>query len=150
MTGRGPRPSTPSSGRHLHFPRSSLRLAAALVLIGSVLAACTHSSPQTGPGGTVLGGTGPTCQGRAATLVGTAGNDVIVGSSGNDVIVGLGGNDLILGGKGNDVICGGPGDDSLIGDPGNDTLSGGTGSDGLFGEYGEDTEDGGPGNDRMT
>src|SRR2546423_13962734 len=147
MTGRGPRPSTPSSGRHLDFPRSGLRLAAALFVMGSVLAACTHSSPQSGPGGTVSRGTGPTCQGRAATLVGTAGNDVIVGSSRNDVIVGLGGDDVILSGKGNDVICGGPGDDSLFGKPGGDTQSGGTGTDGLFGEHGGATEYGGPGND---
>src|SRR5437764_12406743 len=113
MTGRGPRPSTPSSGRHLDFPRSGLRLVAALVLIGSVLAACTHSSPQTGPGGTVLGGTGPTCQGRAATLGGTPGNDGILGPPGNDVLVGLGGDEVILGGKGDDGIVGRPGGDCL-------------------------------------
>ena len=55
------------------------------------------------------------CEGRRATITGTAGNNVLRGTSGNDVIVGLGGNDQIDGGSGNDTICGGSGADTLDG-----------------------------------
>ena len=77
-----------------------------------------------------------TCNGETATIVGTAGHDLIVGTPGDDVIVGLDGNDHLHGGAGIDVICGGDGDDTLeggahyddlYGGPGNDRLSGGPG-----------------------
>ena len=52
------------------------------------------------------------CGGKRATIVGTAGNDVLVGKKASDLIDGGGGNDRISGGpNGNDTICGGPGDD---------------------------------------
>jgi hypothetical protein len=76
----------------------------------------------------------PLCAGRIATIVGTAGANVITGTSGPDVIAGLGGDDVIYGMGGNDLICGGLG---------NDMLDGGTGSDQLFGDAGNDTLDGG-------
>ena len=76
------------------------------------------------------------CNGLAATIVGTPGDDVINGTPGNDVIVGLDGNDVIRGGLGNDVICGGPGEDNLSGQGGNDTL---------FGDQDDDVLDGGEG-----
>jgi Ca2+-binding RTX toxin-like protein len=38
-----------------------------------------------------------TCDGKAATMVGTPGDDLLVGTSGVDVIVGLGGDDTITG-----------------------------------------------------
>ena len=69
------------------------------------------------------------CQGRLATLDGTAGNDVLNGTSGDDVIAGGDGDDLIRGGGGDDLICGDDGDDTMLGGPGDDTLLGGSGSD---------------------
>ena len=98
------------------------------------------------------------CEGRRATITGTAGNNDLRGTSGNDVIVGLGGNDEIDGGSGNDTICGGSGNDTITGGSGNDTLRGGTGNDGLragsgddvlHGDDGDDTVDGGGDDDRL-
>ena len=80
------------------------------------------------------------CEGRSATQVGTAGNDVLGGTGGNDVIVGLGGNDTIEPGSGNDIVCGGSGRDTVRAGSGNDTVRGGSGDDLL---------DGGSGNDRL-
>jgi len=69
-----------------------------------------------------------TCSGRAPTILGTGGSDVLTGTSGDDVIVGGGGNDTIYGGGGNDTICGGTGRDLISGGPGQDFLSGGLGN----------------------
>jgi hypothetical protein len=91
-----------------------------------------------------------TCDGRIATIVGTAGNDVITGTPGNDVIHGLDGNDLIRGLGGNDVICGGRGNDTLFGGPGNDVLFGNDGNDRLFGDAGNDRLHGAGGNDSLS
>ncbi len=106
--------------------------------------------------------TGPTCEGQAATIVGTAGADRLFGTAGPDVIVGLGGNDgiygygggdvicagdgndVVAGGAGNDLIDGGNGDDRVTGDAGNDDVRGGAGSDRVFGNEGNDQIDGGP------
>jgi Ca2+-binding RTX toxin-like protein len=124
-----------------------------------------------------LAGRGLTCGGKAATIVGTPGPDIINGTSGADVIVGLGGNDKIRGLGGSDTICGnagadelytrggmdslygGAGNDLLHGGAGNDrTLSGGDGNDAvygddgadvLFGNLGDDLLHAGPGNDRL-
>lgn len=94
------------------------------------------------------------CRGRAATIIGTSGPDVLRGTAGPDVIAGLGGRDTIDGGAGDDVICAGPGDDTIRGGGGsdivvaaggNDTVYGGAGSDLLFGLAGRDTLIGGPG-----
>ena len=72
-----------------------------------------------------------TCNGLAATLVGTpgpdtlrgtAGVDVIVGREGNDVITGLGGDDIVCAGKGDDTIFGGDGFDIIFAAQGNDTI----------------------------
>jgi hypothetical protein len=81
----------------------------------------------------------PRCQGKAVTLLGTAGPDRLVGTPGPDVIKGLGGNDVIRGRGGRDVICG---------DGGNDRISGGRGRDRIDGGPGRDRCDGGPGRDR--
>ena len=78
-------------------------------------------------------GAGPTCDGRAGTIVGTAGNDRLSGTSSPDVIVGLGGSDTILGADGDDIICGGAGNDRLFGAAGRDLLRGQSGADSLFG-----------------
>lgn len=71
--------------------------------------------------------TTPGCYGQLATMVGTAGNDVLTGTAGPDVIAGLGGNDTIDGLGGADRICGNDGSDSLRGGPGADYLDGGSG-----------------------
>jgi Ca2+-binding RTX toxin-like protein len=73
--------------------------------------------------------TGVTCNGLAATLVGTSGNDNLIGTSGDDVIAGLGGNDILIGLNGNDTLCGNSGVDRLLGGLGNDILIGGADSD---------------------
>src|SRR5262245_16271107 len=70
-----------------------------------------------------------TCFGRAPTIVGTTGKNVIHGTPKRDVIVGLGGKDTIRGGGGNDFICGDGGGDKLFGGKGDDRISGSMGSD---------------------
>jgi CSLREA domain-containing protein len=91
----------------------------------------------------------PICAGKPATIVGTAGRDVLKGTrkadvivalAGNDAIRALAGNDLICGGKGKDVISGGPGRDRLLGQKGADTLRGGPGKDRLLGGAGADRQ----------
>lgn len=99
-----------------------------------------------------------TCQGEAATIVGTndadvlqgtEGRDVIAGLGGDDRINGLGGNDLICGGTGHDVVWGGAGDDRVLGEDGDDFLYGGAGDDRLLGGAGDDLIEGGPGSDEI-
>ena len=70
-----------------------------------------------------------TCEGRAATHLGTPGDDVLTGTDGDDVMVGLGGDDTISGLLGNDVICGDEGTDRLEGFAGDDRIFGGFDSD---------------------
>ena len=87
-----------------------------------------------------------TCQGKAATRVGTPGNDLIFGTDGNDVIVALGGDDVVFGRGGNDTICLGDGRDIAFGGDGNDVILGEEGKDIIFGGTGNDSLDGGSGN----
>lgn len=47
------------------------------------------------------------CQGLAATIIGTEADDAFIGTEGDDVIAGLGGDDVIRGLAGNDVQWGG-------------------------------------------
>ena len=82
----------------------------------------------------------PTCDGQAATIVGTAGKDRLIGTKKADVIVALGGNDRVRGLGGNDVVCAGDG---------NDEIYGGAGKDRLYGEQGKDRLAGGSGKDRL-
>ena len=89
------------------------------------------------------------CNGKAATIVGTSGNDTIRGTSGVDVIVGLGGNDTIDGLAGNDIICAGRGNDLVRAGWGNDIVFGGGGRDTLRGARGRDLLRGGAGRDRL-
>ena len=74
------------------------------------------------------------CQGEAATITGTDGNDVLRGTPGPDVIAGLGGNDTLVGFDGADMFCGGAGVDtvSYAGHEGRVSadLAGGVGDDG--------------------
>lgn len=98
------------------------------------------------------------CRGKAATILGTTGDDSLTGTDGDDVIVARGGNDSIRGGGGHDLICGGAGNDIawgedgsdlLLGGPGNDLLIGDTGNDILWGEEGDDVLVGGEGADLL-
>src|SRR5215218_6172717 len=110
----------------------------------------------------------PTCDGAAATIVGTATADQIVGTAGPDVIVGGGGADAVDGRGGDDTICGdggdddrstaagatdklegGDGNDVLIGQSGTDTLKGSQGHDVLVGGIGDDTLSGASGDDLL-
>ena len=100
-----------------------------------------------------------TCEGRPATIVGTAGGEDLYGTPGDDVIAALegddrvygrGGDDLICLGPGNDVAGGGPGDDIIWGEGGNDRLLGNGGADRLFGGPGADTLLGGIGQDGLS
>jgi Ca2+-binding RTX toxin-like protein len=102
---------------------------------------------------------GARCFGRAATIVGTRGDDLIVGTAGDDVIDGLGGFDRIRGLGGDDRICGGGesdfvrgggGDDAIDGAGGSDTAHGGPGADRIVLGVGEvEGLFGGPGDDRL-
>ena len=94
-----------------------------------------------GPAGPGAGGAAPRCAGKRATIVGSAGRDVLRGTRRRDVIAGLGGNDVIAAARGNDTVCAGAG---------NDRVSGGSGRDRLSGGAGRDTCLGGPGRDRAT
>lgn len=84
-----------------------------------------------------------TCNGVVATLIGTAGNDILMGTAGPDVIVGFDGDDTIHSLGGNDLLCGNAGNDTLYGGSGNDTLIGDTGDDTLLGDGGTDVCSGG-------
>jgi Ca2+-binding RTX toxin-like protein len=83
------------------------------------------------------------CHTKVATIVGTAGPDLLVGTPGRDVIQAGGGEDRIYGRSGADLICGGGGSDRLFGNSGADRLLGGRGVDFLRGGPGEDRTFGG-------
>ena len=91
----------------------------------------------------------PTCNGLAATIIGTPGDDVIVGTNKTDVIVSFGGNDTIFGGNGDDVICSGYGNDVVDGGNGKDYIDAGEGDDVVNGGNAKDVIFGGPGNDEL-
>lgn len=78
-------------------------------------------------------GASATCQGKPATIVGTAATERLVGTAKPDVIAALAGNDKVRGLGGGDLICGGPGNDLLKGGGGRDTLLGQAGRDRLYG-----------------
>ena len=143
----GPNPTAPPSVKrtmHRTF------LIAVSVLSAAVLVAPAGVSPSAAAVSAVN-----SCEGRTATLVGTAGPDVLIGTSGPDVIAALEGDDQISGREGDDVVCGGGGSDFITGGSGDDRLF--AGLDGLetwsspggaeypviFG----DLVDGGPGDD---
>jgi len=64
-----------------------------------------------------------------ATIVGTAGDDVLTGTPGDDVFVAYDGDDTIDGMGGNDTVCAGPGRDTVTLGSGNDFVHGGPGVD---------------------
>ena len=81
-----------------------------------------------------------TCKGRPATIIGTAGDNLLTGTNGADVIAALDGNDKVLALDGDDIVCGNDGKDRLLGQDGEDVLKG---------NRGNDTEKGGDGDDRL-
>ena len=93
------------------------------------------------------GGTGGTCKGKQATIVGSDGKDKLTGTPGDDVIAAGGGKDKVKGGKGDDLICGNGGRDTLRGNGGRDKLRGGGGRDRMKGGGGKDSCGGGAGRD---
>jgi uncharacterized repeat protein (TIGR01451 family) len=92
---------------------------------------------------------GPTCFGKAASLVGTAGNDTLTGTDKADVIVALAGSDQVFGLDGRDLICARGGADFVDGGPRPDRVSGGLGRDLLIGRGGGDELRGNRGRDRL-
>ena len=93
--------------------------------------------------------TGDLCDGRPATITGTAGNDQLTGTPGPDVIVAGPGDDTISGQAGADLVCAGPGDDIVDGGPGADILLGQEGDDLLRGNGGADELSGGSGRNQL-
>jgi hypothetical protein len=128
---RGFRPVDPGPMRALHrggrvvYPRGG---AGWKQVGGDRLVIRNTGFPAPGPAPTA------SCQGWAATRIGTNGPDQLVGTAGLDIIAGMGGNDSIRGADGDDRICGGPGDDTLIGGAHQDILDGGDGTDTCFGD----------------
>ena len=128
--------------------RGSVTLAAAAASVSLVAATFPISTADAAV---------PLCFGKPATIVGTAGPDVLRSADDvSDVIWGAGGNDSISGGDfygvqtHPDLLCGGPGDDHVYGSPGNDKLSGGYGADFVRGQRGSDRLHGNDGNDRLS
>jgi Tol biopolymer transport system component len=85
------------------------------------------------------------CQGKVATIVGTAAAETLSGGPNADIISGQGGKDQISGLAGNDIACGDAGKDTLKGGKGKDVLNGGKGNDKLIGGKGKDKCIGGKG-----
>jgi len=131
---------------HRTAPMSVSRLTGAAmvrwVLIIGMVAAFIVAVPA-------VSGAAPSCDGLAATIVGTSGADTLIGTSGVDVIVAYGGNDTIKGKGGNDVICANGGNDEVNGGPGHDRIFGGNGADVLWGKGGADLIEGNGGNDEL-
>ena len=111
--------------------------------VAFVLAGTLGSGAKAGPDGPV---DGPRCMGKAATVVGTTGDDLLRGTIGRDVIWAGPGNDVVHGERGNDLICGGSGSDLVDGGRNNDRVDGGPGDgDRSYGGLGDDQVNGGPG-----
>jgi Ca2+-binding RTX toxin-like protein len=92
------------------------------------------------------------CLGRAATIVGTAGDDELSGTDGIDVIAALDGDDVVRAGSDEDYVCGGRGGDVIRGGSEPDFLWGGGGHDKLYGQldgFSGDILAGGRGNDLL-
>ena len=82
------------------------------------------------------------CGGKAVTISGDDGPNVLLGTPLGDVIAGGGANDQIRGLGGNDTLCGNAGRDRLIGGKGRDRLIGAGGRDTCRGGRGRDVRRG--------
>lgn len=120
-------------------------LAVAALFVSTMLASSLAAPAQT----SARAGSAPSCFGKAATYVGTPGDDVIKTGPDNNVIAGGGGDDVIDAGAGHDLICGGDGDDVLVGDIGDDRIHGGEGADRLYGGLDRDLLIGAAGGDEL-
>ncbi len=89
------------------------------------------------------------CRNRAATIVGTGGNDVLIGTARVDVIVAFAGNDTIIAAGGRDIICAGRGADSVSSGSDADFVKAGAGPDLVRGRGGADVLRGNRGRDRL-
>jgi RTX calcium-binding nonapeptide repeat (4 copies) len=140
--------ASPTNARHPLAARAKGKTTARVAC--ALLAATLAITPAaTSPAATAAV---PTCQGKRATIVGTAKAEKLVGTPRRDVIVGRAGDDVIKGRGGDDLICGGEGAD---------TLRGGLGDDRLYGQgeawhddrggayFTSDLLDGGPGDDLL-
>ncbi len=92
---------------------------------------------------------GPTCQGAAATIVGTSGANVINGTAHRDVILAGAGDDQVFAGGGSDLVCAGTGFDLVGGGPKGDSIKGGANADRIRGGGGNDALRGNGGPDRL-
>jgi Ca2+-binding RTX toxin-like protein len=129
--------------------RGSRAVAAVALVLGVTVAPANAARSCDGRRATIVG------TARSETLTGTGGRDVIFAGGGDDSIDARGGRDLVCGGPGFDLVDGGRGRDVLRGGDGSDTLHGGGGADrisagagaveGLFGGSGDDRLDGGGG-----
>ncbi len=128
---------------------------AAMTLVVVVPSSASATSPTSSCDGRTA-----TIVSAAATVVGTAGNDVIVATGtvgqvirsagGNDIICGSAGPDRIFAGDGNDTVLAGNGDDVVDAGTGNDNVDAGVGRDNVAGGAGDDVINAGSGNDRVT
>jgi uncharacterized repeat protein (TIGR01451 family) len=87
------------------------------------------------------------CRGFTASIVGTAGADLLVGTPGPDVIVARGGNDRVVALAGRDLVCAGGGRDYVGAGTAADRVFGGGGGDRLLGRGGPDVLRGSAGAD---
>lgn len=88
------------------------------------------------------------CAGKAVTIFGTTGNDVLKGTAGKDVVQAYAGNDKINTKDGKDIVCGGGGNDTINAGGGNDLVLGQAGNDRIVGGSGKDRCKDGPSKDR--
>lgn len=110
-----------------------------MLVLAAAFAARAAAAPEDDSGA-------PRCRGELATIVGSAGDDVLRGTEERDVIWGGPGDDVIYGGRASDLICAGAGTDLVYGGRGNDTIDGGAGDeDRVYGGLGDDKLTGGPG-----
>ncbi|MFC1681445.1 hypothetical protein ACFL1S_06655, partial [Pseudomonadota bacterium] len=87
--------------------------------------------------------------GPPATIIGTAGRDLMLAGGFGDNLFGEGEADCIIGGVGEDLLSGGGGADQMYGWNNHDILEGGAGNDRMFGYDQNDIMLGGPGTDYM-
>jgi len=142
-------------GRWMSMAAMATAAVSLVVMVPNNASAIPANSPSASCGGRTA-----TIVSAAATVTGTAGNDVILATgtagqtirsgSGNDIICGSVGPDRIVAGDGNDTVIAGNGDDVVDAGNGNDNVDAGIGRDNVVGGAGDDVLSAGSGNDRVT